>query len=274
MIRPHRRLELTPMGGQSLPLFAESLGHNNDQEPIVRPEGFPHYHWIQTTAGEGRIRFEGREHALPASSGVLLPPLVPHSYEAVSGTWETMYLTFDGPMAQPLLRSLDMDRSAYYRWEPDMPWSMQRLLEKLEQTEDLFGLTVSSEVYRFLITLSKYGKPQGSVAFSLQLEQLRPVIEAMEAELADPELGLAELAGQLGISGRRLSDLFRRAFGVAPYAYLLNLRIRKAKELLISRQDWTVSHIAGQVGFREPSHFVATFRKRTGLTPLQFRSLN
>ncbi|WP_020618665.1 helix-turn-helix domain-containing protein [Paenibacillus daejeonensis] len=274
MIRPHRRLELTPFNEQSLPLFAESIGHNTTQEPISRPAGFPYYHWIQTTAGEGVIRFEGNSIELTPSSGVLLLPHVPHSYEATSDVWQTMYLTFDGPMALPLLQSLDMERSAYYRWESDMPWRMEKLLEKLEQAEDVFGLTATSEVYRFLVTLSKYGKPQGSVAFSLQLEQLRPVIAAMESQLDDPGLGLTELAMQLGLSSRRLGELFRRAFGLAPYAYLLNLRIRKAKELLIRDRELTVSTIATQVGFRDPSHFVATFRKRTGLTPQQFRMLN
>lgn len=273
MIRPHRRLQLTPFQEGSLPLFAESIGHNTTQEPIDRPTGFPHYHWIETSVGEGRIRFEGRTLALPPGSGVLLMPHVPHSYEAVSGVWQTMYLTFDGPMAPVLLRSLDMERSAYYRWEGGMPWRIEALLEKLEQTEDVFGLQASSEVYSFLVTLGKYGKPQSGGDFSLLLEQLRPALQAMDAELADPALGLEELAERLRLSSRRLSELFRRAFGLSPYAYLLNLRIRKAKELLIGQPESTVAAIATQVGFRDASHFVATFRKRTGLTPLQYRRL-
>ncbi|MNN80856.1 Transcriptional activator NphR [compost metagenome] len=81
------------------------------------------------------------------------------------------------------------------------------------------------------------------------------------------------MASQLGISGRQLNERFRELFGQTAYAYLIQLRIRKAKEWLPSRPDWTVRRIGEAVGFRDASHFVSTFRQKEGMTPDAYRNL-
>lgn len=57
------------------------------------------------------------------------------------------------------------------------------------------------------------------------------------------------------------------------YAYFILLRIRKAKELMTLYPRMTIKEVAGQVGFRDSSHFVATFRRLEDVTPEQFRNL-
>lgn len=81
------------------------------------------------------------------------------------------------------------------------------------------------------------------------------------------------MAAQLGIGKRQLNERFRDLFGQTAYAYLIQLRLRKAKEWLPSRPDWTVRRIGEAVGFRDASHFVATFRQKEGMTPETYRKL-
>ncbi|MNN78108.1 Transcriptional activator NphR [compost metagenome] len=68
--------------------------------------------------------------------------------------------------------------------------------------------------------------------------------------------------------------MFLQTFGLSPYAYFVRLRIRKSKEMLVTQPDLTVKAISWLVGFRDVSHFVATFRKQSGTTPDQFRRLH
>jgi AraC-like DNA-binding protein len=271
----HRRIVLTASGEQPLPLYIEAIGHNHDQEPIVRPHGYPLYHWIQTAEGEGVLSFEGKQTALPPGSGFLLLPNDPHEYKATGGRWGTLYLTFGGPAADSLADMLGLRQSGLFRWESDTPLAslVGSLLDRFEGEPDLFGLQASTEVYRFLITLHKYGQRHGQAVVSRNLHKLRPLIEWMEARYPDPGVGLEEMARTVDVSVRQLNDLFRETFGVSPYAYFLNLRIRKAKELLIGRRDAPVKHISRQCGFRDVSHFIATFRKSVGLSPERFRKL-
>ena len=50
--------------------------------------------------------------------------------------------------------------------------------------------------------------------------------------------------------------------------------MNKAKELLLTFPHAEVQEIARQSGFTDSSHFIAMFKKTTGMTPLEFRKLN
>jgi transcriptional regulator GlxA family with amidase domain len=82
------------------------------------------------------------------------------------------------------------------------------------------------------------------------------------------------MAEQLHIGARQLNDCFKELFGQTAYAYLILIRLRKAKEWLPSRPDWTIRQIGVAVGFRDASHFIATFRQKEGMTPEKYRRLH
>ncbi|WP_379132078.1 AraC family transcriptional regulator [Paenibacillus sp. sgz500958] len=272
----YRRIVFTHEGGQSLPITVDSVGFNPEQEAVSRPNGYPMYHWIQTDSGEGKIVFDNKTLLLPKGSGLLLFPHIPHRYEASSGEWSSYYLTFGGDSAQHVLDSLGITSSAYYRWEHGAPLSrmLGDMLDRQEKQQDMFGLQNSTDAYHFLLTLSKYGQLHNNTSISRNIDKLQPLLQWMDLHYGDPDIGLHDLSLKLGVSGRYLNSLFLQTFGLSPYAYFVRLRMRKAKELLVSHPDTTVKAISQQVGFRDVSHFVATFRKQSGTTPEQFRRLH
>lgn len=272
-----RRFVFSPSGTPLLPLIVESIGYNPNQEKIIRSEGYPFYHWIQTEAGEGKLSYGNETVVLEPFTGLLLPPGMPHAYEAIShGTaWSTLYITFGGEATGPILNAFAIREPAFFRWDPDSPLAplLGSMLEQLDTGNDLFGLEISTKTYRFLGLLSKFGQAS-SVSVTRNMEKLAPLLQWMENHYHDPDIGLDSLAEVLGISSRHLSKLFQLTFGLSPYAYLVQMRIHKAKERLAGNPELTVASIAGETGFRDTSHFVATFRKHTNLTPQQFRRLH
>jgi AraC family transcriptional regulator of arabinose operon len=270
------RFELTPATDQKLPLFIESVGHNNEQEKIVRDAGYPFYHWIQTIEGEGYITFEGKTQELPIGTGVLLLPYVSHAYEAAQSHWSTQYLTFDGNMVQDILLLIGLNKSAVYRWGIDTPLELaiHQILRRIEFDPDLSGLYASADLYQFLMTLKRYGHSNNKLPLSDTLNKLQPLLDWFETDYMNPDIGLNEMAEQLQFTPRHLNTLFRIAFGISPYAYLIALRIRKSKELLLRNPTLPVHLITVAAGFRDASHFIATFRQYVGFTPERFRELN
>jgi PAS domain S-box-containing protein len=83
-------------------------------------------------------------------------------------------------------------------------------------------------------------------------------------------LDLPSISGVLAVSPGYLGRVFKRYMGTTPHQFLIDLRLEAAEDLL-RETGLTVSQIAWRVGFASPSHFVTTFRARTGTTPLQFR---
>jgi AraC family transcriptional regulator of adaptative response / methylphosphotriester-DNA alkyltransferase methyltransferase len=86
-------------------------------------------------------------------------------------------------------------------------------------------------------------------------------------------LTLDMLADMCHGSPYHLQRTFKRIKGVTPAEFIQQTRIAKAMHFL-SATDKTMIHIALAVGIRNPTHFVTLFKKRTGLTPTDYRQLN
>lgn len=83
-------------------------------------------------------------------------------------------------------------------------------------------------------------------------------------------ISTAIMAEYAHMSRSTLERHFRAAFGKPPREFLIELRIRKAEELLVYT-DAEVSEVAVQVGMSDPSHFARLFRKERGISPSEFR---
>lgn len=86
----------------------------------------------------------------------------------------------------------------------------------------------------------------------------------------DSEIHLDGLAVLAGMPVHAFISAFRRAFHTTPYQFLLDLRIDRAKMLLMSSAA-SIAEIASAVGFSTPSHFATAFRKRVGISPSAYR---
>ncbi len=97
------------------------------------------------------------------------------------------------------------------------------------------------------------------------------IIEKMEANLEDP-LSPSLLAKQSGLSTRQLERLFRRYLDRSPKRYYLELRLKKARSLLL-QTDMSVINVALACGFSSPSHFSKCYRAFYGRTPYRERGI-
>jgi len=266
-----------PVPAEELPLQVETIGLNPDQEAIVRPLGYPYYHWLQTIEGEGELRCGDAAYRLPERSGILLPPNVEHRYHARGAAWKTYYVTFSGTLAPALVAELLAalpDRIHWDEADEAVTRQVERMIALAESGTDAAGWDGSAELYRLLTLFKTNGRRNHLPSLSSRLERLRELLDWLDKEYANPGLGLAEMAARLGIGERQLNERFRQSFGLTAYAYLIQLRLRKAKQYLPARPDWTVRRIGKEVGFRDASHFVATFRRAEGMTPEQYRRLH
>jgi AraC-like DNA-binding protein len=81
---------------------------------------------------------------------------------------------------------------------------------------------------------------------------------------------LNELAGLTGLSKAYLIRSFRRAVGMPPYEWLLQLRIQEARRRL--QNGDRICDLAIELGFADQSHFHRRFRRLTGMTPFAYAS--
>lgn len=84
------------------------------------------------------------------------------------------------------------------------------------------------------------------------------------------EIYICELAKQEGYTTPHLINKFRQYYGVTPKAYVSQVRVLKAKELLMTT-DMLSREIAVALGFSDELYFIRFFKNHTGFTPKQFR---
>lgn len=83
------------------------------------------------------------------------------------------------------------------------------------------------------------------------------------------DIGLDDLARVTGVDRFRLSRAFKAAFGMAPHAYLIQLRLTRARQLL-ARGEAPVS-VAAALGFADQSHLGRWFQRAYRMTPADYR---
>nr|WP_085800226.1 GlxA family transcriptional regulator [Roseovarius aestuarii] len=99
--------------------------------------------------------------------------------------------------------------------------------------------------------------------------KLSQVIQMMESNIEEP-ISPSILAKDVGMSTRQLERLFRRYLNRSPKRYYMELRLQKARNLLM-QTDMTVINVALACGFASPSHFSKCYRAHYNTTPYRER---
>ncbi|MGA5539925.1 helix-turn-helix domain-containing protein [Mycolicibacterium nivoides] len=127
-----------------------------------------------------------------------------------------------------------------------------------------------AETMRLLIS-DKYAEapPKAREHRALDTATRTMLVEHLNDSL-DSEIHLDALAQLTGMPVQGFIGAFRRAFHTTPYQFLLDLRIERAKTLLLTTLQ-SVAEIGASVGFSTPSHFANAFRRRVGISPSEYR---
>lgn len=107
-------------------------------------------------------------------------------------------------------------------------------------------------------------------------ESTQQVIDSMkhyiDTHFAE-NITLEAIADQMHFNPNYIGTLFKQQFGIGFKEYLTNLRISRAKQLLIGTH-LKIYEIAGRTGYSDVAYFIKLFRKETGVSPNKFRIEN
>lgn len=98
---------------------------------------------------------------------------------------------------------------------------------------------------------------------------VRAVTEYLREHFSEPELSVAQVASQFGVSEVYLRRLFREELGKSPKAYLQGIRLQRAAAMLKSGY-YSVKKVAHACGYEDEKYFSVLFRKHTGVSPSRY----
>lgn len=118
----------------------------------------------------------------------------------------------------------------------------------------------SMAVYTLLLSLMEKEEDVG------EIRSIRDYIENHMSE----DITVKTLADTMHMSVTHFSRVFKQKSGFSPYEYVVNVRLNKAKELLL-KSDMSITEIAYETGFNSEANFVYCFTKNEGISPGKFR---
>ena len=92
------------------------------------------------------------------------------------------------------------------------------------------------------------------------------IAQYLEINLRE-QISLTALAQRFGYTPSYLNRIFKKEYGTSPLQYLTDLRISRAKELLLRHPDISTKTVASNVGYEDSRYFSRIFKNETGMTP-------
>lgn len=270
---PRHVLELE--GGRALALWRNRQGEARYERPRH------HALSVYTRSGEQTTR-QVNGHAVSQGfpGAVCLFPAGSRSEWKIAGPFEFIHLYFN---------DLDLRHCAEQTWdcEPNHVQLAERyqiedaviaqagkLIDMSDWNAPGQALAVDHLTHWLLVQIvgrhASVDRPPPAVSGTLSTKHRRLVQERIEAQLEHP-LDLATLAAWVNLSPYHFARLFRATFGCAPYQYIQERRLIRARDHL--RQSATpITAIALTCGFNDASQFSRAFRKRFGMAPSVYRN--
>ena len=135
--------------------------------------------------------------------------------------------------------------------------------------EDLANAVADQLIYSSIRTDQDTQRLSVPTRIGVRHPKLSQVIQMMETNIEEP-ISPAILARNVGMSTRQLERLFRRYLNRSPKRYYMELRLQKARNLLM-QTDMSVINVALACGFASPSHFSKCYRAHYDTTPYRER---
>ena len=238
--------------------------------------------------GRGRHLVEGRTFSVARGDVYVMRPGMAHGYEDGDGlTLDAIHFQlalFDEPTlstlrATPGFSALMNDDGPVGRWLRLSPGAFAEVeavaaelrVEWESGTPD-GALLVRAHFLRLLVLLARRYAGQLATEPQVAPGHERVVAEAvrrLDSGFSEP-LRIERVAGEVGLSPDRFTEVFAAVMGRTPRDYLRHVRVEHALGLLKSTDD-TVASVARACGFADAAHLARTLRDATGQTPTAVR---
>ena len=119
----------------------------------------------------------------------------------------------------------------------------------------------------FLKTEQSLSKAHETVALSVEQRLLKKAEQTVLDNIDQADFKVTDLAKQIGYSSKQLGRIIKKLTGLSSVAFILEIRLQKARELLEKRTFGTVTEVMYEVGIQSTSYFTRKFTERFGKNP-------
>lgn len=250
---------------------------NHDYGPAVR--GFFIIHYVHS--GEGYFRQGDKEYQLKGGDCFFIfPDAVSYYCADAKNPWHYSWVMFQGEKADFYLNKANInltcpvikacEDTAIIGCFKDMMDS-----EKFPKSKEIKLLSLLLKLLYYFIDETPDIKKSDEKANHKNMIQLQYINNSIEFIKTNywKKITLKDIAEHIGIDSKYLCSLFKTYLHMSPYQYLLNVRFKRACELLLN-PSFAIGDISRSVGYEDPLLFSKMFRKIKKISPSDYRKRN
>lgn len=251
----------------------EDCKPNQSFGPDVRNQFVLHY--IQS--GKGTFYCNGNSYRLGKGDFFLLKPGVETYYQAdEKKSWSYYWIGLSGNKVFNYLQQSSLFNDTVLTGVTKD--YVKKFTDKFSDIIDLMGLNNFNTYYhlslfemtysllRLLITVSSDNGHSTLTDKKRYVIQMKNYIDSNYSK----EIIIAEIANKMALNRSYLSRIFKEEYQMSPKNYLSNLRIEKAKQLLLDT-DQSISTVSVEVGYKDVLAFSRAFKVHTNYSPSHYR---
>lgn len=252
------------------PLIVNCAGNMETTFPLSTDivDGREDYYLLYLVEGEMTVQLPTEERTVSEGTVLLFPPHYRYRYSYHSPKpLSYFWVHFTGSYAPRLLEECGLSPLPLCHCavgDPRIPARFRSLFDRLVIPEPFLQKELACALEQLILTVAETLQTSTPVR-SLE-RSLRLIHASYQKDLRIPELARME-----NLSPSRYHSLFRELTGLSPAAYIIDLRLQSACDLLRST-DMSIKQIALQVGYDDPFFFSKLFKRHLGVSPQSYRS--
>ena len=250
--------------------------------PIKHPTGY-HFNWDNgrvlqefqmnyITEGAGVLETRSGKYPIKTGSLFIIAPGIWHRYKPYEKSgWKEHYIGFNGEMAAQFL-----EHPLFSKNQPVLNVGVReelidtyyKIFDLINEEQPGFQQIASGMVVKLLGYLISFEKQKEFTG-----KKIAMIIEEARFKIrqhVEQQFDMEKMAQEYNIGYSYFRKMFKSYTGVSPHKYHLELKIMRAKELLLAT-DKSVKEISYDLGFQTIHYFSRLFKEKVGKNPTEFR---
>lgn len=230
------------------------------------------YQLIYLTDGAGTLENENGVFDLESGTMILIRPKEYHRYRPkMESGWVEYYVGFSGFLVDHFYQQAEsLQQQAFLNCgiQEHFLECYQKIFKQVEEEKLGFQQIASAHLIELLSRLVAFQK-QGEFS-GKPIEQIIQRALLHMRENVESQLDLQALAAQYHVTYANFRKMFKKYTGMSPRQYHLELKMRRAKELVLT-SDKSIMEISEELNFESIHYFSRYFKKKMGCSPTVLR---
>lgn len=237
-----------------------------------RPNGRLDFQIIYLHHGRALVKAAGLKKEIEAGTIIVYYPHEPQYYRYISSqAAEDYWIHFTGTEAMALMQQYGLTSGVYTVGIRNRLCSVFKdIMIELQLKNEGFADIVSNLFLTIPPLIRRYiSNSHGDLDLDRRFDRLILLLN----DSYHKSWNIDEMAAVCHLSASRFIHYFKERKGIAPLHFLIEIRIQKAKEMMLN-SSLNIKQVAQLVGYSDPLYFSRIFKKITGISPRRFQRIS